>query len=175
MRLSTAQRDEITALRDRNNGRVTPVDVVDFARDPNTALHTAFTWDNQRAATEHRLDQARRLIAVYVTVIRHQGRTIRVRPLLSNPSIRHELNMRSGYADVSMIRGNARLELSVMIDLVRGAKGMLTRFGAFPNMRRLIMQFIEIVETEKTRMETAITASHQRQQQQQQRVANDRR
>jgi len=123
MRLSPAQRDEITAIRDRNNGRVLPEEVVRFASDPATALHSAFTWDNARAARDHRLDQARRLIAVYVTVIRVQGRTIQVRPFFSNPQIRQQLGVRSGYADISMIRGNAQLELSIMADMLKQAYG----------------------------------------------------
>jgi len=171
MRLSPAQRDEITAIRDRNNGRVLPEEVVRFASDPATALHSAFTWDNARAARDHRLDQARRLIAVYVTVIRVQGRTIQVRPFFSNPQIRQQLGVRSGYADISMIRGNAQLELSIMADMLKQAKGMLTHYGAFPAMRRLVAEFIENVEAQKLRMESANLASQQREQR---RVANSR-
>lgn len=53
--------DEIAALEDEF-GRVTPELVLDRARDPQTALHTQFTWSDEVAAHSFRLDQARTVI-----------------------------------------------------------------------------------------------------------------
>lgn len=55
-------RAAIEALRDRH-GRITAAAVVDAARDPNNPLHPAFDWNVERAAEQHWLDTARRLIA----------------------------------------------------------------------------------------------------------------
>lgn len=57
-----AQRAAIEALRDRH-GRITAAAVVDAARDPNNPLHAAFDWNVERAAEQHWLDTARRLIS----------------------------------------------------------------------------------------------------------------
>lgn len=46
-----------------------PEAVVDFAKDPETALHRYFTWDDDLAAQHYRLLQARQLIRVAVTII----------------------------------------------------------------------------------------------------------
>ena len=51
------------------NGTINPHDVVRFARNPKTALHSCFTWDDSEAAEKWRLHQARNLIRVIVNVI----------------------------------------------------------------------------------------------------------
>jgi hypothetical protein len=43
-------------------GRVAPEDVVEYADDPASPLHSAFEWDDTVAAQQHRLAQARSLI-----------------------------------------------------------------------------------------------------------------
>lgn len=45
-----------------------PLEVVTWARtNPDSALHRAIEWDNQRAADAHRLWQVRQLIQLHVT------------------------------------------------------------------------------------------------------------
>ena len=59
-------RAELNALT--IDGVLHPQAVVDFARNPATALHSQFTWDDAEAAEAHRLEQARRVIRVFVVV-----------------------------------------------------------------------------------------------------------
>lgn len=61
---------ELESLK-RSDGVLDPKDVVNFAKNPKTALHSKFEWDNVKAAHEHRLWQARLLIKACVTVIDH--------------------------------------------------------------------------------------------------------
>ena len=52
-------------------GRLTPAEVVEFARNPETSLHSQFEWDNTIASNRYRLDQARQCIRrVNITVER---------------------------------------------------------------------------------------------------------
>jgi hypothetical protein len=53
----------LAAIAARNRGRLTPQEVVDEARPPNSVLHSFFTWNTRKAAQERLLDQARTLIA----------------------------------------------------------------------------------------------------------------
>jgi hypothetical protein len=41
---------------------------VEFAKNPDTAWHIKFQWDNEKAGHEHRLQQARHFIKVFVDV-----------------------------------------------------------------------------------------------------------
>ena len=53
---------ELQRISDQEGGRLTPVAVVEAARDPDHVLHPLFEWDNLVAAENFRLDQARALI-----------------------------------------------------------------------------------------------------------------
>jgi hypothetical protein len=52
----------------KKEGLINPHDVVDFARNPGTALHSQFTWDDTEAAHKWRLEQARELLRVFVVI-----------------------------------------------------------------------------------------------------------
>lgn len=60
--ISTPQRAALLALAEKGGGSLTPEAVVSAARDPASPLHTAFEWDDAKAAMEHRLSQARHMI-----------------------------------------------------------------------------------------------------------------
>jgi len=70
---------ELEQIREANNGMLRPEDVVDFATNPDTALHNRFTWDNDEAGHRYRLWQARVIINVQVEVIGTKDRKIPVR------------------------------------------------------------------------------------------------
>ncbi len=55
-------------LRQHFKGELTPKDVVDDARNPNSPLHSFFEWDDGAAAEQHRLHQARGLIRSVVAI-----------------------------------------------------------------------------------------------------------
>lgn len=58
--LAPSVRDVLESLE--QNGRLTPHDVLDEARHPDSPLHARFNWDDESAAESWRLEQARRLI-----------------------------------------------------------------------------------------------------------------
>lgn len=59
-------REELERIRTANSGVLRAADVVAFARNPDTALHGRFEWDDTEAARQYRLWQARELIRVVV-------------------------------------------------------------------------------------------------------------
>jgi len=72
-----AQLAELRKIERDNGGVIFPAAVVDFARNPKTALHSAFEWDDGKAAEQYRQDQARRLMRVLVEVTPHNAEPIR--------------------------------------------------------------------------------------------------
>lgn len=60
--------EELRKLEE-SDGVLRPERVVAFARNPKTALHSRFTWDDTEAAKQHRLWQARQLIKVVIREI----------------------------------------------------------------------------------------------------------
>lgn len=54
--------EELERIRVRNNGRLDNGDVVREARDKASPIHSAFEWNDKKAAEAYRLDQAGDLI-----------------------------------------------------------------------------------------------------------------
>ena len=80
-------RAEIILLQ-RQDGSYSPADLVEFAaNNPDSELHSMFVWDNQKAAEEHRLWQAREIITRYAVRI-EVGEGIESIPVISVPSLR---------------------------------------------------------------------------------------
>ena len=81
--VSELQKAEIEALAEKGN--VTPEEVVEFASDPKTALHSRFEWDDSEAARKYRVEQARQVIRAVVTVIEHHesGALVKIRAYTS--------------------------------------------------------------------------------------------
>lgn len=59
---TTIQR-ELESVARKHGGMLPARAVVDFARDPETALHSMFDWDDTEAAENWRVHQARNIIA----------------------------------------------------------------------------------------------------------------
>lgn len=59
-----AIREELERLK--VDGIIRPSDVVEAAQEPASPLHDWFQWDDGEAAHQYRLDQARKLLRVYV-------------------------------------------------------------------------------------------------------------
>lgn len=60
--------EELLLIKDMNGGMLDPVKVVEFARDPDTALHAKFEWDDGEAAEKYRIWQARQVIRLELTI-----------------------------------------------------------------------------------------------------------
>lgn len=57
------------------DGKLTAESVLDSARSKRSPLHTRFEWNDTVAAHEYRLEQARQMIRLCVTVV--EGQTVR--------------------------------------------------------------------------------------------------
>ena len=58
----------IEEIRNRNGGAVAADDVVHAAKAKRSPLHEDFEWDDSKAANEHRLETARRMLRSFVIV-----------------------------------------------------------------------------------------------------------
>ena len=69
-------KEELETIRHQNGGILRPGDIVDFARDENTSLHSRFEWDDDAAAVQYRLEQARRIVRYTVTVLPNHNKSV---------------------------------------------------------------------------------------------------
>lgn len=61
--------ERLTELTKLHRGKLMPEVVVEDARSPRSPLHRCFEWNDGVAADKYRLNQARHVIAVVVTVM----------------------------------------------------------------------------------------------------------
>jgi len=69
--------EELERLRAQTGGELRPIDVIEAAASTRSALHSYFEWDDSKAAAQHRLQQARALIAS-IAVRAERGREKRL-------------------------------------------------------------------------------------------------
>lgn len=87
-RLREARQDvkaELARLNAKHGG-LRPSVVVEAAKPAASPLHKEFEWDDTRAGREYRLEQARKLIRVTVTVVEHGDGTTTVDPYIHVPA-----------------------------------------------------------------------------------------
>lgn len=75
--LTKAQQSELDRLAEANGGLLNPERIVEFARNPKSALHSRFTWSDSAAAAKWRLQEARQTITFYVTVVAGSSEPVR--------------------------------------------------------------------------------------------------
>ena len=107
---------ELKAIGDNGGGKILPSAVVNYARNPDTALHSHFTWDDGAAAQQHRLWQARQVLRVYVKLAVADNKTVSVRAFVSLPSSR---NQAGGYQPVLTVLKNDDLRAQ-MLEMAKG-------------------------------------------------------
>jgi hypothetical protein len=90
---------ELDSIAKANDNLLRPIDIVEFAKDKTTALHTCFEWDNKKASQEYRLWQAREIISVYVRVIHKNTKPVRAYVSLMND----RKNIGGGYRDIEIV------------------------------------------------------------------------
>ena len=92
--------EELEEIAKDNRGKVRPIDVVEYARDPETTLHGQFTWDDSDAAQRYRLWQARQVLSVYVKMDARGSKDANIRVFVSLPKDRTEGN---GYRSLATV------------------------------------------------------------------------
>lgn len=87
--MTKAKLAELERLRKRNGGVLLGEHVVEAARDPNSALHKEFNWDDASEAHKSRLEHARTLIREYEVLYRpveKEVREVKVNYYVPSPS-----------------------------------------------------------------------------------------
>ena len=105
--LTKKQQAELDRLQEQHR-LLKPQTVVDFARDPNTALHSRFTWDDSAAAERYRLWEARQVIRV--AVFTPKGSQEKVRAFVSLRADRGE----GGYRATVDVLSDAELRAKML-------------------------------------------------------------
>ena len=124
-----AIKEELLSLS-RKNGHVTPEEVVAFARNPKTALHSQFVWNDGEAAEKYRLLQAQKVIRICVEIIpRPDGEGNRlIRTFISLPSDRASGD---GYAITANILSDAELRAEALASIAADLQAIERKYATY--------------------------------------------
>jgi len=129
--------DELNELCKSNGGLLEPEQVVNYAADPSTLLHSKFTWDDDEASHLWRLHQARNLIRVVVTVEKRTNTEIRA--FVSLSSDREE----GGYRLMTTVLNNKGMRQQMLED----AKRELILFREKYSMLKELSKVFEAIDS----------------------------
>jgi hypothetical protein len=126
--------DELLALQ-RGDGFIHAPDVITWAREnPHSAIGETFEWDTERAAYQHWLDHARRLISVHVVSLAGERQTI---------SLVLDRKNGGGYRRLNDVLNNAELRRAAVEDAIKELLRWTDRHG---HLRRELQPVFQAVD-----------------------------
>ena len=111
-------------LEEAGRGVLLPAAVVEDARDPDSPLHDQFTWDIEKAAYEHWLDEARALIVTVKYVLTSDTTVVRAVYYHKNPNA---TGNEPGYVSVPTLRSDEDSARAALVDAFRRVGDELRR------------------------------------------------
>ncbi len=118
------------------NGIVKPADVVEFARNPETALHACFEWDDTEAAQQWRIEQARAVIRCYVVVEDSKP----AEPVRAFVALRGDRKEGGGYRKFADVMSNEQLHAALMRDALTDLKSAQRRFAKLTELTKVFRE-----------------------------------
>lgn len=105
---------QIESIEQRNNKSVTPLDIVEDARDRRSPLHDCFEWNDGVAAEKYRLWQARNIINHLVVEVKYDGKVSDQRAYISVRENDEAGNPQSVYVTLQKVFSNNEFKQQVL-------------------------------------------------------------
>ena len=124
-------RGVLTEIAEKHDGYLSPVAVLEAARNPDSVLHEEFEWDDSEAGEKYRLLQAAAIIRkARITIVRKeiQAKTVRIettREYQSRPSAR---NPEQGYEHVQTILSDEEKKAEMLMQCFKELEAIQRRY-----------------------------------------------
>jgi hypothetical protein len=126
---------------------VRPEDVVDFAKDPTTALHYCFTWDDTKAAKEYRLQQARQVLRAVVSVLPGDD-PLKYRAMVSLKDDRYN---GLGYRVMADVLTDGRLRGIMLAEALAEMQVFMAKYEGLKELAEIFAAMKRVVKTKPAR------------------------
>jgi hypothetical protein len=136
-------KDEIDALaKAAPGGLLKPERVVEYAaKRRDSALHAEFVWDDTEAGRLYRVEQAKRLIRVYVVAVPPSD--VKVRALVSVPTDRAQ---GGGYRTTAAVLRSSVRRQQMVEDAFKELLKFPQRYGYLPELGPFFAELERLVE-----------------------------
>lgn len=115
----------------KRDGTIHAADVVEAARNPESAMHHHFTWDDSEAAAQWRLEQARRLLRVYVVREESAAST----PIRAYVSLSGDRRKGGGYRHLADVLSSEELYQQLLADAFHDLRGLRAKYATLRELR----------------------------------------
>lgn len=135
-------------------GVIQPVDVVNAAKNPKSPLHHLFTWDDDKAAHEYRLYQARQILRTYV-VIEDAAAQQTVRAFVS---LRQDRKLEGGgYRHIADVLSDEQLYEQMLADSLAEMRAFQQKYARIKELRG-VFDAVEVVAVQFDQQQMAKAA-----------------
>ena len=134
---------ELREIAAQNDGMVRAEAVVDYAKNPTTALHGIFTWDDKVAGVALRLQQARQLIRVMVAVL-PGGDPLKYRAYVSLKEDRYN---GEGYRAMVDVMSDGRLREIMLVEAMAEMQVFMAKYEAIKELSSVFEAMAKVVKT----------------------------
>ena len=140
---SAAVTQELEIIRKQHRGILRPADVVAFARDPQTALHAEFEWDDSKAAVQYRLEQARQIIRCAVRVVSEDSPPIR-----AYVSLHNDRRTGDSYRNLLDVMSEPGLRRQLLAQAMREAESWRVRYERLTELKPIVRAIAKVQRSE---------------------------
>lgn len=141
--------EELELVCNQNGGVLRAEDVVEFARDSGTALHSKFTWDDGQAAHLYRLQQARNVINVMVRMVENVSAPVPIYVSL----VEERRSPGGGYRRTEDVMRDPEQRLLILKQAQKELESWQRRYAAFDEFGRVFREIERIID-KKRRVKT---------------------
>lgn len=137
--------EHLEILRVQHNGRLTPVMVIDSARDETSFLHGYFQWDDAIAGHKYREEQARNLIRSISVKVEQKPDS----PVRAFVSVTRDKD--KSYTSIAHAMTDAELRAQVLSQAWRELQAWQKRYKEFEELANIVTA----IESERERLALA--------------------
>lgn len=142
--MSTSQVEQaLWELADANAGRLTPDLVLEAASDPDSPLHSYFTWDDAEAAHKRRLDEARTLIRAVKVEVKTKFFTLHAPAFVRDPRVPAE---QQGYTSLGRLKSDEDMAREAVVSEFARAAAALNRARSVATALDLVEAIDELTD-----------------------------
>lgn len=139
---------ELERLRKRHGGVLMPEQVIKAARPKTSPLHGSFDWDDTKAARKWRIEQARRLIRVFVAVIGNDGNKRETRMYISLSTDR---NGQGGYRIIEDVLSDTEMRSTLLQDAYEDMGRFRQKYAALQELAEVFRAMEKVKRNQKTK------------------------
>jgi hypothetical protein len=127
---------ELQRLSKLSNGILTPEFVVENAKDKDNPIHNCFEWNNNKAANNFRLWQARHIINVSVQYINEHPNT----PYKVFVSLKEDRKGEGGYRELMSVMNNENLRNHLLKDALEEMNIFILKYKELKELAEVISE-----------------------------------